>query len=179
MLPALALGAPTTGTMVGNLLPKVSATASVLTDATPRTLQFDSRKTKHPTAYLFVGTSCPATKRYLERMKALEAAYRGKVDFVFVYPNRTDSSSDKVQFHRTAGLTSPMIDDVGGAIAKTLGAGQTSLVMLATKNGTLIYRGAIDDSNDPSAVKTQYVRAAIDQHLAGKAVTTTTSTVRA
>ena len=178
-LPAIALGAPTTGTQIGNNIPKVTATGSVLTAAEPRTLQIDSHKTKHPTAYVFVGTTCPATRRYLERMKALETAYQGKVDFVFVYPNRTDSSADKGRFHRDARLVSPMIDDQGAQIAKTLGASRTSEVLLAAKNGILLYRGAIDDSPDPATVKTEYVRTALDQHLAGKPVSTTATETRA
>ena len=178
-LPALALGAPKTGTQVGDEIPKVTATASVVTDAEPRTLQIDSHKTKHPTAYIFVGTTCPATRRYLERMKALETAYQGKVDFVFVYPNRTDSSADKGRFHRDARLVSPMIDDQGAQIAKTLGASRTSEVLLAAKNGILLYRGAIDDSPDPNTVKIQYVRTALDRHLAGKKIETTTTETRA
>ena len=178
-LPALALGAPTTGTQIGDKIPKVTATASVPTDGEPRTLELDSHKTKHPTAYVFVGTTCPATRRYLERMKALETAYKGKVDFVFVYPNRTDSTVDKVRFHHDAHLASPMVDDAGAQIAKTLGASRTSEVLLASKNGILLYRGAIDDSPDPATVKTEYVRTALDQHLKGKPVGTSTTEVRA
>jgi hypothetical protein len=178
-LPALALGAPPAGTRIGDGIPKVTATATVLTAATPRTLELDSHATKRPTAYVFVGTKCPATKKYLDRMKALETAYRGKVDFVFVYPNRTDTSAEKVEFHRHAGLASPMIDDAGAPVAKALGATRTSEVLLAAKDGILVYRGAIDDSPDPTGVTAQYVRTAVDQHLAGKRVETTTTDVRA
>jgi hypothetical protein len=136
-------------------------------------------KTNHPTAWVFVGTTCPATKRYIERMKTLETAFKGKVDFVFVYPNRTDASPAKEEFHRSSGIGSPMVDDKEARIAKALGATRTSEVLLAAKDGTLIYRGAIDDSADPNTVHTQYVRNALDEHLAGKPVGTSTTEVRA
>jgi thiol-disulfide isomerase/thioredoxin len=178
-LPAAALGAPTTGTKIGETIPDLKATATVLTDAKPRGLPVDTHKTKRPTAYVFVGTTCPATQRYLGRMKDLEEAYRGKVDFLFVYPNRTDTSPAKEDFHRKSGLASPMVDDAEARIAKALAATRTSEVLLAAKTGTLLYRGAIDDSADPNTVKTQYVRAALDAHLAGKPVGTTTTEVRA
>ena len=178
-LPALALAALKAGTQIGDMIPQVTASGSVVTDAEPRTVQLDSHKTKHPTAYLFVGTTCPTTNRYLERMKTLETAFKGKVDFVFVYPNRTDNSTDKVAFHKRAGFASPMIDDQGAQIAKTLGASRTSEVLLAAKNGTLLYRGAVDDNPDPFAVKTQYLRTALERHLAGKPIEPSTTEVRA
>lgn len=176
-LPAAALAA--TGTEIGDTIPQLSATGTVLTEATPRTTSLDTHKTQRPTAYIFVGTTCPATKRYLDRMKELETAYRDKVDFVFVYPNRTDPSPAKADFHRASGLKSPMVDDTGARIAKALAATRTSEVLLAAKNGTLLYRGGIDDSGDPNTVKTKFVRVALDEHLAGKPVSTTTTEVRA
>src|SRR5262245_18653503 len=93
--------APEVGTAIGNRVPAFTAQAVDLSAKTPKTTTFDSQKTKHATAYLFVGTTCPATLAYLERIRALQKTYAPKgVDFVFDYPNKTDTSDAKRTFHR-------------------------------------------------------------------------------
>lgn len=134
-------------------------------------------KPRRPTAYVFLGTTCPATARYVDRLKALEQRYRGKVDFLFVYPNRTDSPQAKAAFHKEKGFAGPMIDDQGGKLAKELGAQRTSEVVLVDRKGKVVYRGAIDDHRDSAQVKKTYLATAIDELLAGKPVTTSTSPV--
>jgi peroxiredoxin len=172
--------AATTGTAIGDQVPGFQAKAVDLSTDGPKPRDFDSRAQKNTTAYLFVGTQCPATAAYLDRMRALEEMYRAKgVDFVYVYPNKTDTSDAKSSFHKSARLTGPMIDDEGGKIARVFGVSHTSEVLLVSKDGRLLYRGAIDDSREPSQVKTRYVATALDEHLAGKPIGTTTTDVQA
>lgn len=174
--PALAA----TGTAIGDQVPGFQAKALDVSGEAATSRDFDSQAQKHVTAYLFVGTQCPATAAYLDRMRALETKYRATgVDFVYVYPNKTDTSEAKTAFHKTSRLTGPMIDDEGGKIARMLGASHTSEVLLVAKDGKLLYRGAIDDSREPSQVKTQYVASALDAHLAGKPIAPTTTDVQA
>src|SRR5688572_10611889 len=74
---------PTTG-KVGEKMPAFKAKV-VRGD---KSQDFDSTKTTATTFYFLVGVECPATKPYVDRLAALEAAYMPKgVDFVYVYVN--------------------------------------------------------------------------------------------
>jgi hypothetical protein len=135
--------------------------------------KFHSNKQKMPTAFVFIGCRCGGTNAYAPRMKDLAAAYGKLVQFVFVYPNRSDSAADQEAFHRSYGVTSARIDDRGAKIAQLLGVARTSELILVDKKGRLAYRGSLDDSrNDPAMITKHYAKTAIEEVLAGKAVTT-------
>jgi hypothetical protein len=180
LLGSAAVAAPVVGTKVGDRVPQFTATLVNVSGAEPKKTDFDSHATPRATAYVFVGTTCPATKDYLERMRDLEKTYGGKkVDFVFIYPNRPDTSDAKLAFHKDAKLTSPMVDDQGAKLALALGAKRTSEVVLTDKGGVILFRGGIDDNRSATNVTQRYLVTAIDEHLAGKPVTTTTAQVLA
>jgi peroxiredoxin len=134
--------------------------------------EFDSSKATKVTAYVFVGVQCPATQANAGRMRGAVKTYGAKgVDFVFLYPNQTDSSDAKVAFHRKQGFGAPMVDDQGGKIAKLFGARNTTETVICAKDGTIVYRGGLDDRG--------FVEKALDEHLAGQAVTKSRADVRA
>src|SRR5690606_6387978 len=139
-------------------------------DGGATTVAIDSRQTTRPTAYVFVGAKCPTTAKYLGRLARLEEQYAGKIDFVFLYPNRNDSPEEKIAFHRTHGLRGPMVDDQGARISLMLGGQRTAEAVVADPAGTIIYRGAIDDSRDEDKVTRKHLAVALDEHLAGKPV---------
>ncbi len=109
-------------------------------------------------------------------MKALEDEFRAKgVEFVYLYPNKTESRDEKMTFHKQVGLHSAMVDDEGAKITKALGFSNTAAVVLVDKDGKVVYRGGIDDNADESAVKRRHLAEAISETLAGKPVSVTTS----
>jgi hypothetical protein len=173
--------APATGTGIGQHIPAFKAQLLDAAAGTPRpATDFDSQRQNRITAYVFVGTHCPATQAYAERLAALDRGYAPKkVDFVYIYPNREDTLDAKLEFHQQKHLQGRLIDDRGGAIAKQFGAQRTSEIVLTDAHGTVVYHGAIDDSRDPKAVKEHYLQTALDQTLAGKPVTTATTDVQA
>jgi hypothetical protein len=156
----------------GQTMPAFERQATALApDGSPSTVAISSRKTQRPTAYMFVGTRCNTTGKYLGRIAALEKQYAGKVDFVYLYPNKTDSSDEKQAFHKRHQLRGPMIDDQGGAVAHgLLGGRRTAELVLADKAGVVVYTGAIDDNKEESKVTRRHAAVAIDEHLAGKPV---------
>ena len=164
----------TTG-KVGEMIPAL--TAKVMRDGKEATL--DTQKNGKVTAYVLVGVTCPATKPYAERLAALEAAYGPKgVDFVYAYVNKPESAADKAKFHKECKWTGAFWNDEGSAFAKALKAGKTGEVILTDKDGKVVYRGGIDDNlNDATKAKEKYVAAALEEVLAGKAVTKTTGKV--
>jgi peroxiredoxin len=68
-----------------------------------------------------------------------------------------------------------MLQDADGKVGKAYGATSTPHMYVIDASGNLVYRGAIDDqpkaSSDPKRAK-NYVRAALDEILAGKPVST-------
>jgi len=170
--------APETGTGIGQRVPPFTAELLDVSGAKPRSAPFDSHKTKHVTAYIFVGTHCPATQAYVERLAQLQKTYKSKgVDILYIYPNHEDTADMKVAFHKEKKLSGRLIDDQGGKLARLFGAQRTSEVFVTDKKGIIVYHGAIDDSRDPSGVKQHYLTTALDQTLAGKPVLTASSQV--
>ena len=164
-----------TGTEIGQRLPQFTAPAI---DASGKTLEFDSHKTTRPTIYIFVGTHCPATGAYAERLTDLEKSYAPKGDdFVYLYPNREDTQEAAAAFHKEKKFTGRLIYDQGAQLARLFKAQRTSELFLVNKDGVIVYHGAIDDSRDPSAVKEHYLAKALDELLAGKPITTASSQV--
>jgi hypothetical protein len=66
--------------------------------------------------------------------------------------------------------------DTDGKVGRAYGAKTTPQVVLIDPKGMLLYNGAIDDSpkGDPAKAK-NYLKAAMEEALAGKPVTVTTS----
>jgi hypothetical protein len=170
LLPGISMAGPKKpGTGIGEILPKLTLEV---------TRPGSKPKKVKVTAYVFLGTSCPTTARYIDRFKELEQGYGKKgVEFIYLYPNKTDSSEAKRAFHEQKGLAGSMVDDRGAEIAKLVKAGNTSEVLLVDKAGVLLFRGAVDDAAEPAKIKHRYVATALDEHLAGKKVTTPASQV--
>jgi peroxiredoxin len=169
-----------TGAGIGQRIPQFTAQATDLSGRKPKTVQVDSHKTKHATIYIFVGTHCPATSAYAERLAQLEKTYEPKgVDFVYLYPNSEDTSGAQLAFHDEKKLAGKLIDDHGARVARLLNAQRTTELFLVGKDGVIVYHGAIDDSRDPGAVKQRYLINALDETLAGKPVTIASSQVSA
>jgi hypothetical protein len=163
---------------IGDTIAPFSAEVITVAGETKKTAPFDSRKTGKLTAYIVVGTRCPTTAAYIERFKQIEQAYAKKgVDFIYVYPNREDTPEAKLAFHKEHQFHGRLIDDQGGRVARALQAQRTSELILVDKTGTILFRGAVDDNKDPNAVQRRYVTTALDEHLAGKPVTTPVSQV--
>jgi thiol-disulfide isomerase/thioredoxin len=170
----------TTGTGIGQRIPQFTAQATDFSAGKPKTVEVDSHKTTRPTIYIFIGTHCPATAAYAERLVQLEKTYGPKgVDFVYMYPNNEDTSGVQLTFHDEKKFTGRLIDDHGARLARLLNAQRTTELFLVNKDGVIVYHGAIDDSRDPGAVKERYLTTALDETLVGKPVTTTSSQVSA
>jgi len=138
----------------------------------------DSQATAVPTAYMIIGVNCGATPGYEKRFRAIEDEFRSKgVDFVWVFPNKTETKDSKLAWMKKLGLRGPMIDDEGAKITTALECKNTAQAILADKSGNIVFRGGIDDSRDESAVKQRFLADAIKETLAGKPVSVTTAKV--
>ncbi len=126
----------------------------------------------HPVvAIIFVSTRCPVSNAYNERMAALAKEYGARgVQFIGINANRNEPSQEVSQHAREKGLDFLVVKDPGNRAADYLGASVTPEVYLLDANWVLRYHGRIDDSQEPSGVRSQDARGALDALLAGQAV---------
>ena len=120
---------------------------------------------------------CPYVKLVLDRLKALHQDYESKgVALIAMNPNDAtqfpeDSYEKMKTFVTEQGILFPYLRDENQDVAHTLGATKTPHVFLLNQQGVLVYSGAIDDNiQDPTAVKTNHLRDAIDAILTNNPV---------
>jgi len=173
-----------------------SQAAAVVGQAAPDFETLDSKGQKHSLAshkgkYVvleWVNYDCPFVKKHYSsgNMQELQKAYTGK-GVVWLAVN---SSAPGKQGHCTAGEAdglakdrsaaySAYLLDPEGKVGRAYGAKTTPHMFVIDPAGKLLYAGGIDDkpSTDTADVKTakNYVKAALDEALAGKPVTVSSS----
>jgi hypothetical protein len=172
---ATCVAVPALAAPVGETIPRFEA--QVMNGGTTRAL--DSHHTARPTVYLFVGTRCPTTAAYIDRLRELEGRFGRKVDFIYLYPNKTDSAAEKRAFHERRKLAGGLVDDDGARIARTLGAQRTAEVFVVDASRRLVYHGAIDDDRSGRNITRRHLAVALEELLAGKRVSTPLTDVQA
>lgn len=124
----------------------------------------------------WVNPECPFVKRHYDAgtMANTAKAYADK-DVVWLAVNSSHhfNQAKNKAFVEKYDLKYAVLDDSAGKVGKSYDAKTTPHMYVIDKAGNIAYKGAIDD--DPrgdKAEKKNYVKAAIDELLAGKAVTT-------
>ncbi len=130
---------------------------------------------------------CPFVKKHYgsKNMQALQKRYarKGVLWYSIVTGKKgkegyltADEAKDRL---KTMG-SKAILRDESGDVGRLYGAKTTPHMFIVGKKGELLYMGAIDDtpSADPADIKTSknFVAAALDESLAGKAVSTPSST---
>ncbi len=130
---------------------------------------------KNTVAVIFSCNHCPYVRAWEDRMVQVQADYEAKgVQLVAINSNDAskypDDSFPKMKERaREKHFNFPYLHDENQTIARAYGAERTPEVFLFDRAGTLRYHGAIDDNyDDPAAVKTKYLRGALDALLSGK-----------
>ena len=128
----------------------------------------------------WLNPDCPYVKRHYkaDTMKTLATTY-GEKGVVWLTINSTHymDAAANASFKKDHGLPYSILVDQDGKVGHLYGAMTTPHMYIVTGDGTLAYMGAIDD--DPrggSDSPANYVAAALDEVLAGKAVTTAETT---
>jgi peroxiredoxin len=124
----------------------------------------------------FVGTECPLVAQYAARLQELSAEYGAEqVAFVAIDSNQQDSLAEIANFARVQKIEFPILRDSGNKVADKLRAERTPEVFVLDASRKIRYHGRIDDQftygRRKPQVEKQYLVAAIDELLAGKAVT--------
>jgi peroxiredoxin len=136
----------------------------------------------------WVNYDCPFVRKHYGsgNMQALQKAYTGKgVTWLSInsaapgkegHLSATESATQAKQ--RNAAMSAYLID-ADGKVGRAYGAKTTPHMYVIDPTGKLVYAGGIDDkpSTDQADVKSakNFVRAALDEAMAGKAVTVASS----
>ncbi len=123
-----------------------------------------------PFVLLFWSGRCPVSRRYREATEALIRDYGGRVRFAFVL-NGDEPGRDLFDMLDAAELTVPALRDGEHALANQLGVWVTPSALVFDAQGSLRYRGPIDDdraAKDREAAP--YLRDALQAVLAGRDV---------
>jgi peroxiredoxin len=124
----------------------------------------------------WLNPDCPFVQRHYKAgtMKNLATAYadKGVVWLTINSTNYMDAEAN-AKFKADEKLSYTILVDQSGEVGHLYGAQTTPHMYIIDSHGTIAYMGAIDDdprgsSDDPK----NYVAAALDELLAGKAVTT-------
>jgi len=126
---------------------------------------------KEPVVVLvFLGNHCPVVQAYEDRLIDFTKDYQGKgVKVVGVSVN--DMDSDRLPAIKTymkeKGSNYVYGYDESGQIGKAYGATNTPQFFVLDKDRTIKYLGAMDDSQNETAVKKTYLRDAVDAVIKG------------
>jgi peroxiredoxin len=127
------------------------------------------------TVVAFIGTECPLSAIYVERLAQLSKDYRDRgVAFVGIDSNPQDSLEAIARYALSHELPFTILKDAGRKVADAFAATRTPEVFLLDSDLTIRYQGRIDDqygidSSRPEAIH-NFLAIAVDALLAGKSV---------
>ncbi|VVN18636.1 redoxin domain-containing protein [Pseudomonas fluorescens] len=174
----------------------VASAAAVVGQAAPSFTATDSNGTSVSLAdykgkYVvleWMNPDCPFTKKHYRsgNMQALQSEYRAKgVVWLSVNTAETGSSSFRPGSEMNAWNTemkaapSALLMDSDSSLAKLYGAKTTPHMFVVSPAGMVVYAGAIDDKRSTKLedvkVAKNYVVTALDESLAGKPVSTSST----
>jgi peroxiredoxin len=134
-------------------------------------------KGKNALVLIFSCNHCPYVRAWEDRMVQIQTDYEHKgAQLVAINANDAskypDDSFPKMKERAIEKkFNFPYLRDEAQKVARAYGAERTPEVFLFDRELTLRYHGAIDDNyDDPKAVRTHYLRNALDSILDGKSV---------
>jgi len=124
---------------------------------------------------------CPFIRKHHEKNKTMNETYAAFADRGVVWlainsgaPGKQGAGWERNQkAAKDFRIPFPVLMDESGAVGRAYGAKTTPHMFIVTAEGKVAYEGAIDDDRSAAELgKTNYVAAALEEILAGKAVTT-------
>jgi peroxiredoxin len=120
----------------------------------------------------FLSTQCPIVDAYHERIRKLAADYEQRgVVILGLYPNNNEPLSAVKAKAAEQKLSFPVMKDEGSQVADLYHAQSTPEMFVIDGAGRLRYHGRIDNSPELPRVRRHDLREALDELLAGQAVT--------
>jgi len=139
-------------------------------DLDGKTVEFSSLRSPI-TVIVFISTQCPVSNGYNQRMIALYNDFSPRdVKFVFLNANQNESANEVRTHSKRAAFVFPVYKDINNVVADRFGAQVTPESFVVDRTGTIVYHGAIDDSQNEARIRTRGLRMALDAVFAGKPV---------
>ena len=138
---------------------------------------------KKATVLVFLSAECPMSNAYLPRLVEMAKSYESKaVSFAAINANAEEDTKQIAAHSKEYGITFPLLLDPHQTAVKTLGATINPEAFVLDAELNLRYRGRIDDGYAARLVKNarvsrQDLKEAIDEVLAGQAVSVPATTV--
>lgn len=164
---------------IGSTMPNAT---HKMKDISGKELSLSEAKKDNGLLVMFSCNTCPYVIKNQSRTKAIGAyALKQNVGVVVVNSNaalRNDADSYEAMkaYAKEQGYQWNYVVDENSALADAFGANRTPECFLFDKDNKLVYHGAIDDNPvDASSITREHLKVAIDETVAGKAVTVTQS----
>jgi peroxiredoxin len=132
----------------------------------------DDYKNKDVLVVVITCNHCPVAVQYEDRIIEFTKKYAGpdsKVGLVAINVNNLEQDKLPAMKERAKekGFNFDYLYDPSQKIARELGAKVTPEFYVFNKERKLVYHGAMDDSNNPASVKTNFLAPAVEAALAG------------
>ena len=164
---------------IGSSLPKPEAK---MKDVSGKEVSFKDAMKKNGLLVMFSCNTCPVVGKYQSRtLETGKFAMDNEIGVIVLNSNEAtrgdgESYDDMKEYAKEQGYKFNYVVDDKSAMADAFGATRTPEVFLFDKSGKLVYHGAIDDNaNGPEKVTRQHAKIAIEEMLAGKPVSTSTT----
>lgn len=120
---------------------------------------------------IFVSTQCPVSNAYNERMAKLYNQYKDKNVKIFGINSNKAETAEEIKKHAVAkNLQFAILKDDNNIVADKFEASSTPEAYVLNGNLEVIYHGRIDDNRKAEDVQISDLSVALDEILAGKAV---------
>jgi len=114
----------------------------------------------------YTGLGCPIAGRYAPRLEALHQLFAAKgVSFVGINANPQDKPEAIAAEIKELGITFPVLQDFEQSLTKQLDAQTTTIAFVVDKDGTIRYRGMIDDQYTLGAQKEKPTNKHLDRAI--------------
>ncbi len=139
------------GPLMGSVLAKTIAIGEVVPNLEFKDIRYLRRSlsdlgTHKGFALLFLNTDCPVSKRFLPKLRELNAFYSQKdIQFVGVFCSAQDTVMRIASFALENDLRFPVVKDEENAICTALGIDRVPQVAVLDSGNRLAYRGRIND----------------------------------
>lgn len=145
-----------------------------LTDYNGKKFALADFKDSKAIVLMFISTQCPVSNAYNERMASLYNDYKDKnIAVLGINSNKAETPENIKEHAQEHNFTFPILKDVNNVIADKLEAQFTpEIYVVNPKTLEVLYHGRIDDSQREAKIASKDLRAALDEILAGKSVTT-------
>lgn len=120
---------------------------------------------------IFVSTQCPVSNAYNKRMAKLYSQYKdNNVKIIGINSNKAETAEDIKKHAAEKNLQFAILKDENNIVADKFEASLTPEAYVLNGNLEVVYHGRIDDNRKAEDVQTSDLSVAIDEVLAGKAV---------